>query len=142
MNMMKIAKYPVPFVLKNAEMEEIVTGYQKKRESIIINLTPHDVKLLCDGKEHVFLKSGTIARVSSKSEFSHSVNGLPVHKTIYGEVENLPEPQEGVIYIVALLVAQVLAGTRTDIICPDTGPDSAVRDDKGLIAGVKRFMIP
>ena len=49
---------------------------------------------------------------------------------------------KGVIYIVALLVAQVLAGTRTDIICPDTGPDSAVRDEKGMIAGVRRFMLP
>jgi len=108
----------------------------------IINLTPHDVKLFHNGQEHVFLKSGTIARVTSKSEFSHDVNGFPVHRTSYGEVENIPKPQDGVIYIVALLVAQVLAGTRTDIICPDTGPDSAVRDDKGLIAGVKRFMIP
>jgi len=108
----------------------------------IINLTPHDVKLFHNGQEHVFPNAGTTARVTSSSEFSHPINGLPVHKTIYGEVENLPEPQDGVIYIVALLVAQVLDGSRTDIICPDTGPDSAVRDDKGLIAGVKRFMIP
>ena len=108
----------------------------------IVNLTPHDVKLFHEGKEHVFPNAGVIARVASSSEFSHSVNGLPVHKTIYAEVENLPEPQDGVIYIVALLVAQVLAGTRTDIVCPDTGPDSAVRDNKGLIAGVKRFMVP
>jgi len=108
----------------------------------IINLTPHDVKLFHKGQEFTFPKTGTVARVASKSEFSHTVNGLPVHKTIYGEVENLPEHQEGVIYIVALLVAQVLAGTRTDIVCPDTGPDSAVRDEKGLIAGVRRFMLP
>ena len=108
----------------------------------IINLTPHDVKLFHEGQEHVFLKPGTIARVTSKSEFSHSVNGLPVHRTIYGEVENIPKPQEGVIYIVALLVAQVLGNSRVDIVCPDTGPDSAVRDEKGLIAGVRRVMIP
>ena len=108
----------------------------------IINLTPHDIKPFHEDKEHVFPNAGVVARVASKSEFSHDVNGLPVHKTIYGEVENLPEQKEGTIYIVSLLVAQVLGGSRTDIICPDTGPDSAVRDDKGLIAGVKRFMIP
>jgi len=108
----------------------------------IINLTPHDVKLFHDGQEFTFPNAGTVARVTSRSEFSHTVNGLPVHKTIYGSIENLPEQVEGTIYIVALLVAQVLAGTRTDVICPDTGPDSAVRDSKGMIAGVKRFMIP
>ena len=108
----------------------------------IINLTPHDVKVFADGQEHVFPKSGTVARVNSTSQPFRFVNGLPINRTIYGEVENLPEPQPGVIYIIALLVAQVLAGSRTDIICPDTGPDSAVRDEKGLIAGVKRFMIP
>ena len=108
----------------------------------IINLTPHDVKIFHNGQERVFPNSGVVARVTSKSEFSHSVNGLPVHKTIYGDVENIPKHQDGVIYIVALLVAQVLAGTRADIVCPDTGPDSAVRDNKGLIVGVKRFMIP
>ena len=108
----------------------------------IINLTPHDVKLFVDGKEHVFPKSGTIARVNSTSQPFRGINGLPVNRTIYGEVENLPEPQPGVIYIVALLVAQVLGNSRVDIVCPDTGPDSVVRDDKGLITGVKRFMIP
>ena len=107
----------------------------------LINLTPHDVKLFHGCEEHVFPNAGTVARVASRSEFSHTVNGLPVHRTIYGSIENLPEQVEGTIYIVALLVAQVLAGTRTDIICPDTGPDSAVRDDKGMIVGVKRFMI-
>ena len=108
----------------------------------IINLTPHDVKVFADEQEHVFPKSGTVARVNSTSQHFRFVNGLPVHRTIYGEVENIPKPQEGVIYIVALLVAQVLGNSRVDIVCPDTGPDSAVRDEKGLIAGVRRFMIP
>ena len=108
----------------------------------LINLPPHDVKLFHGCEEHVFPNAGTVARVASRSEFSHTVNGLPVHKTIYGKIENLPERVEGTIYIVALLVAQVLGGSRSDVICPDTGPDSAVRDGKGLIAGVKRFMIP
>lgn len=62
---------------------------------------------------------------------------VEVHTALYGGIEDLPEPQEGVIYIVSKMVHDM--STRQDIIYPDTGP-SALRDEQGMIVSVCRFL--
>ena len=110
----------------------------------IINLTPHDIRIYdAEGKNVIatFPASGTVARVKSSTEIVGEVNGIEIACTTFGEIEGLPDPQPGTKYIVSLLVLQAAAGKRDDLIGPDTGPGSAVRDESGQIIGVRRFQI-
>lgn len=106
-----------------------------------VNLTPHDVIVVGeDGKEILRIPvSGIVARVMTKQEVVDEINGIPVVRTKFGEVIDMPEPQPDTVFIVSTLVAQALAGTRDDIVAPDTSPQGAVRDEQGRIIGVKRF---
>lgn len=109
----------------------------------IINLTPHKITVITEDENrnpcvHEFPPSGMIARVSSTQTIAARIGNIDVVKTQFGEVENLPEPQEDTIYIVSSLVAQALAGKRDDVVAPDTGP-TAYRDEEGRITAVRRF---
>lgn len=110
-------------------------------EMRFVNLTPHTINVVNEEGVNVLevAASGQQARVNSSCEVVDTVSGVSVVKTTYGAVDGLPVPEEGVIYIVSVLVAQVAAG-RTDVVAPDTGPQSVVRDAEGKILGVKRFM--
>lgn len=69
---------------------------------------------------------------------------VPVVIKKYGAVEGLPEKEKDTYLIVSLMVAQALRAqgvVRADILSPDTGPDSVVRDNEGHILGVRRFQI-
>ena len=62
-------------------------------------------------------------------------------KTVFGEIQNLPEPQPETLYIVSALVGAALKGAREDVLLPGTGPqDSAVRDTEGRIVAVTRLV--
>lgn len=65
------------------------------------------------------------------------VDGIPTVQNVYGEVENLPEPQEGTYFLVNAMV--LTASTRMDLLAPDTGP-TAIRDEKGQVKEVVRFV--
>jgi len=110
----------------------------------IVNLTPHDVRIYdAEGKNVIrtFPASGTVARVKSTTEIVGEVDGIAVAKSTFGEIEGLPAPQPGTKYIVSLLVLQAAARQRDDLIGPDTGPGSVVRDENGQIIGVRRFQV-
>lgn len=97
-----------------------------------INLTPHGITLN-DGR--VFEPSGQVARVSS----SHTpFNQDAVCSVSFGEVTDLPEPRDGVMYIVSALVAQ--AARRDDVVSPATGHPEAKRNEKGHIISVPGFV--
>jgi len=107
----------------------------------LVNLTPHEIKIVGeDGKIRLVVPpSGQVARVKTEQQVIGSVNDIPIVKTEFGDVEGLPEPREGVYYIVATLVAQAMKGKREDVVAPDTSPQGVVRDSEGKIVGVKRF---
>ena len=102
-----------------------------------INLTPHDVKLN-DGT--IYPASGKVVRV--ENTFSNFCCGIS--KVFYGEIENLPEPEDGVYYIVS---AMVLAANndkpryrrRGDLVAPATGHPDCIRKD-GFIVSVPGFV--
>jgi hypothetical protein len=113
-----------------------------------VNLTPHAIKLGIaqpEGEgECVFDNiptSGAVARVATAPGNLVFHAGVEVHSApTFGEVEGLPAPQEGVIYIVSGLVAGRCVG-RGDVVSPGTGPnDGARRDDKGQIMWVTRLI--
>jgi hypothetical protein len=99
-----------------------------------INCTPHDI-LWNDGT--VFSKSGTIARVSAT--FSGFANG--VCDQVFGLVQDLPEPQEGTMWIVSAIVltAAKMQG-RTDCVAPATGHPDCLRNAAGHILSVPGFV--
>ena len=101
----------------------------------IKNLTPHSiVVILSNDIRYVITPSDSVARCSSSTEVIGEVNGVPLTRTIYGEVVGLPQPKENTIYIVSTLVAQACPN-RDDLFIPN----EIVRDTNGKIIGCKSF---
>ena len=98
------------------------------------NLTPH-VIVLNDGRE--FAREG-LARVSATfSKFDEN----RICSQQFGEVTGLPEPTNGVLYIVsALVLTAAKAQGRTDVVAPATGHPDCKRNDKGFIISVPGFV--
>lgn len=101
-------------------------------EITVMNLTPHTVNIVTESGIIDYPASGRIARVSARTQVIGKLGNIPITRTVYGEVEGLPEPEEGVIYIVSSLVAQRVP-ERTDVFVPS----ESVRDDQGRIIGCK-----
>lgn len=103
-----------------------------------VNLTPHAITFFQKNLEDQTMNklltvqpSGQIARVAAKTVvISEGFDGVPVTATEYGEVEGLPEPEEGTIYIVSSLVAG-RCRDRDDVFIPN----ESVRDAQGRIIG-------
>lgn len=102
-----------------------------------VNLTPHIITIDNGTQYH---PSGKVARVENK--FSNFCCGIS--KVFYGEIENLPEPEDGVYYIVS---AMVLAANnskpkyrrRGDLVSPATGHPDCKREN-GFIVSVPGFV--
>jgi hypothetical protein len=114
----------------------------------LINLTQHDIVVYDQSNNEVLRvpPSGVVARVQSTEELVGYMNGIPLFRALYGEVQGLPEPQENTVYIVSQLVLQALKEKgiqRTDVMAPNTnpGPNGAVRDQQGRIVGVRSFIV-
>jgi len=103
----------------------------------IINLTPHPVTVVGQDGEptHVFMPSVPVPRCREEVVTLGDLDGIPLVRKTLGQVENLPDPQEGVYYIVSLAVAQ--AARRPDLLVPD----DMVRDEQGSILGCRRFAV-
>ncbi|MEN0661416.1 hypothetical protein NST11_18980 [Caldifermentibacillus hisashii] len=102
----------------------------------IVNLTPHSLNILVDGKDIVIPPSGTVARAATvrKQIGSITIDGvdIPINKTVLGDIDGLPAPADDTIYVVSMLVAQAVPD-RDDVFIVD----DAVRDDQGRIIGAK-----
>lgn len=105
----------------------------------IVNLTPHDINFIGEGNEVVLtIPSSGVARASSTRYQTGTVTPegtdlvISLNRTIFGKVENLPDPQEDTIYIVSALTAQAVP-ERYDLYITD----DAVRDENGRIIGCR-----
>ena len=108
-----------------------------------INLTPHTVTVFDIYANKITLPSAGAARVETTEETLEPINDIPiVSAPIPGPVVGLPEPSDGVAYIVSLMVLQHPAVRgRTDVYAPATGPKhAAMRDEEGRIIGVTRLI--
>jgi hypothetical protein len=116
-------------------------------EKKFVNLTPHEIVVYDQTGQNIILRippSGTVCRVSTISKVVGEINGIPVRKTVYGEIENLPPPQPDAIYITSTLVLIALKDKgirRDDVIATDTTSDSVIRDKDGKIIGIKYFQV-
>ena len=115
-----------------------------------INLTPHTVRLN-NGRE--FPASGQVARV----KVTHKLAGwlsdgpdgpveldddffseaVPLYRPAFGQIEGLPAPEPGTVYVVSGMVAAACRD-RNDVVCPATGHPETVRRD-GQIWSVPGF---
>jgi len=108
---------------------------------MIVNLTPHTVTVRLESGDRVFEPSGQVARVTVSSVQTDEIDGIPVVVQSFGQIEGLPEPQEGTIFIVSAVVRQAAqAQGRTDVVSPDTSPQSAIRNEQGQIVAVRGFV--
>jgi len=98
----------------------------------IINLTPHAVTI--DGV--TFPPDGRIPRLREETREVGQIevdgHTLPVTETVLGELEGLPDPADGVIYIVSRLVAEA-APARDDLYFPGR----LLRDEAGRVVGAE-----
>ena len=118
--------------------EELGIEEQGDEDIELVNLTPHDITLrLEDGSDFIVPTSGTVARVSSTPGEQGRIKGIPVQvwgKTTFGEIEDLPDPEPGKIFLVSGLVGSRVEG-RDDVLVPGTGPrDGAIREDGKIVA--------
>ena len=97
----------------------------------VVNLTPHAINIVEYGE---IPPSGLVARVTTKTVPTGMIAGLPVVKTEFGEVTNLPE-MNGVYFIVSSIVKS--AANRENLLVPG----ELVRDDKGNITGCKSLSL-
>ena len=103
---------------------------------LLKNFTPHNVVIVMNETTKIVIPSDGIARVTEAKTVTPSidVDGVIVEtfKSSFGEVENLPPQEEGVMVIVSALVASAAKG-RDDLLVPG----ELVRDDGGNIVGCK-----
>ena len=102
-----------------------------------INLTPQTITIHNGTQYH---PSGKVARVENK--FSNFCCGIS--KVFYGEIENLPEPEDGTYYIVSAMVlaannSKPKCRRRGDLVSPATGHADCVREN-GFIVSVPGFV--
>ena len=95
-----------------------------------INCTPHPIQLLdSDNNLMISLPKGeVIPRLSQSTKQVDVVNGISITETQFGETQDLPESQDGV-----LLLVLSANPNRTDLVVPN----ELVRDGSGNIIGCK-----
>ena len=107
---------------------------------MLVNLTPHALNIRCeDGTFCELEPSGDIARVAVENKPHLDVAAgnlsIPTTLTVFGEVEGLPAPQDGVIFIASALVAARAA--REDVLSPGELIREEVFDDEGEVIDTK-----
>lgn len=98
-----------------------------------INLTPHNLYEVTTGT--TLPASGIVARVKSSTVTASKHAGIPIYMTEFGELEGLPEPVEGTMYIVSSLALNAVPAHRTDVVAPG----NLVRDEAGQPIGCCGF---
>lgn len=104
----------------------------------IINLTPHAVNIVDsnDAITTTIPASGNVARCSQTISIVGSVTlgsvAIPISSSSYGEVVDLPAPQDGVYYVVSRLVMSACPA-RQDLLVPN----DLVRNDAGQVIGCR-----
>ena len=117
-------------------------------KTVFYNLTPHEIRVLDDNDNEValFISSTDtlIPRVNVSdlevgtadiNSFNKKVQ-IPINTVQFGEVENLPDPQEGVLLIVSAVIQSALPH-RTDLAVPYP----LVRNEKGQVIGCRGFSV-
>ena len=103
------------------------------------NLTPHDIVVYVGGNtEHVFVKSGEVARVSVTDVVIGHEDGIEIVVSEFGEVVGVPEVGGEKFLVSAMVLGALGVEYRGQAFAPDTG-STAIRDDMWQIKAVTRL---
>lgn len=100
-----------------------------------VNLIGHDITISGYG---TLPKSDNPCKVETKQRIVGKVANIPVVETHFSEIMNLPDPEDGVYYIVNRMAMDFVPFMREDVFCVDTGP-TAIRDEKGQVVAVTQL---
>jgi hypothetical protein len=96
-----------------------------------VNLTPHILNIIDVNNNIMDIPpSGKIARVSSTSAIVATINNVNVTQQTFGDVIDLPDAQDDIVYIVSRMVKDRVAH-RSDVLVPG----ASVRDADGKVIG-------
>lgn len=103
-----------------------------------VNCTPHALNIEGIGE---LPPSGILPRVTTEYHHDLEINGVRVRQKFYGSVTGLPDPVDGLTFIVSGLVRDAISVLpahmrRPDVCAPDTGAD-AIRNEQGQIVAVR-----
>jgi hypothetical protein len=113
-----------------AEVNKMYSEFKK-----FVNLIGHDITISGYG---TLPKSENPCRVITKQRIIGKVAGIPIAETQFESIENLPEPEDGVYYIVSRISMDFIPFSREDVFCVDTGP-SSIRDENGQVVAVTQL---
>ena len=102
------------------------------------NLTPHDIVVYVGNTEHVFVKSGEVARVSVTDVVIGHKDGIEIVVSEFGEVVGVPEVGGEEFLVSAMVLSALPVEYSGQAFAPDTGA-SAIRNNDGQVVGVTRL---
>ncbi len=101
---------------------------------MFINLTPHEINEMVTNRK--IPSSGRKARVEGASVQVATIDGVPIYRSTFeNTLEGLPEPVDGVTYIVSALTLNAVPKHRTDVVAPG----NTMRDKRGKAIGCQGF---
>ena len=102
-----------------------------------VNLLGHDITISGYGTLH---KSENPCYVKTEQMIIGKLSNIPIAKTEFKQIVNLPEPEEGTYFIVSRITMDYVPFNREDVFCVDTGP-TAIRDENGQVVAVTQLSI-
>ena len=102
-----------------------------------VNLIGHDITI----SGHATLpKCNNPCRVETQQMIIGKLGGVPIAKTEFMKIVNLPEPEDGTYYIVSRIAMDYVPFKREDVFCVDTG-STAIRDENGHVIAVTQLSV-
>lgn len=102
-----------------------------------VNLIGHDVTISGYG---TLERCDKPCNVETKQRIIGQISNIPIAETHFEKIVNLPDPEDGVYYIVNRIVMTYIPFDREDVFCVDTGP-SAIRDENGQVIAVTQLSL-
>lgn len=111
----------------------------------VFNMTPHPVTVRVGEEEITYEPCGKVFRLVEIDEpYGRDVDGVPVIRRSFAvSITDFPELDDpDAVVIVSLPALMGLKGVhvRALVVAPDTG-SGAIRDEKGQIVAVTRFIV-
>jgi len=114
----------------HVEINKMYSEFKK-----FVNLIGHDITISGYG---TLTKAENPCSVKTKQRIIGRVASVPIAETHFESIENLPDPEEGVYYIVNRVTMDFVPFNREDILCVDTGP-TAIIDEGGQVVAITQL---
>ena len=103
----------------------------------LVNLIGHEITIVGYA---TLPKADKPCHVKTNQIIIGKIDGIPIAKTEFDSIVNLPDPEDGVYYIVSRICMDYVPYSREDVLCVDTG-SSALRDENGQVIAVTQLSI-